>query len=126
MTEDCEYDGIECVATMGDGGGWFSIVRAGTWASISWASVEGPIDDMEALADALEDWRPFRAKRCAVKIDGERFWLSSPRNTIGRGVSFPRAYRDGLIRSIRSECSIMRAHIMDMERMAIAAAKEAK
>lgn len=93
---------LACVASMR---GWFSIVDADTYRGISWASVEGPESDMLELADALEAWKPYRAKRCAVEIDGDRFWLSSPRNSTDRGVPFARSFAGPLVESIRAEVS---------------------
>jgi hypothetical protein len=60
--------------------GWWCLMRG----SVFWgteACVEGTAEDMHGLADAIIEYRTYRAKRCEVGFDGlGHFWIHSPRN----------------------------------------------
>ena len=50
------------------------------------ADVEGSAEEVLAIADAIEARGEYRAKRCAVKVDGDRVYFESPRNSQEPGV----------------------------------------
>jgi len=50
-------------------------------ARFSDADVEGTGDEMRAIATAIRARRGERFKRCAIRIDGDRAFFCSPRNS---------------------------------------------
>lgn len=110
-----DHDGaLELEDSFGDGT-WFSIQRVGYLkqgylqrdpriggrlsfsvpARISDASVEGPPDQMVALARAIQERRSESFRRCAVQVDGDKVLLWSPRNSMRPG-RVPLAIADAL------------------------------
>jgi hypothetical protein len=68
-------------------------------ASISDADVEGTADQMALIAMAIERRCSFSAKRCEVRVDGDKVYFCSPRNST-RDAVVPLAVADALAREI--------------------------
>lgn len=69
-----------------DGRSWFESTGLSSMAlrcssRFSDADVEGTALEMRALAKAIEDGQPEAFKRCAVRIEGDRAFFWSPRNS---------------------------------------------
>lgn len=88
---------LTCWRTMP---GWFSIFATEPFGQVNGASVEGDRSDMGRLADALEKRERFSATRCSVVVDGEFFYLSSPRNSMS-ATRVPMTRAAGLVEEIR-------------------------
>jgi hypothetical protein len=67
---------------------------------ISDADVEGTAAEMLAIAEAIERGESVYFKRCAVSVDGNRYTLSSPRNSQDPGI-ISRAQASQLVAEIR-------------------------
>lgn len=72
-----------------DGRGWFEngqhSTRYMTSARFSDADVEGPGADMLDVAAAIRRRGTASCRRCAVRIDGDRVFFASPRNSSTEG-----------------------------------------
>ncbi len=73
-----------------DGRHWFERVADNcsafmTSARISDADVEGPLAHMRGIAAGIRSREGFEERRCAVRIDGDKAFFSSPRNSIREG-----------------------------------------
>lgn len=74
------HDGRTWLEPMPGGGAMFM-----TSSRFSDADVEGHADQMLAIADAIEQRQSVRFKRCAVRVDGQRVFFCSPRNSQREG-----------------------------------------
>lgn len=75
VIERAEHNGAVGLQPM-DGG--FALVCASRFSD---ADVEGDASEMLGIADGIETRKGFRAKRCAVRIEGDRAYFCSPRNS---------------------------------------------
>jgi hypothetical protein len=93
--ERAEHDGRTWLEPCDDG---HTLMHA---SRISDADVEGNAADMHALAEAIEARGAFSARRCAVRVEGERARLWSPRNST-RAALVPLAAADAVAAQIRA------------------------
>lgn len=98
LIERAKHDGREWLEKYDDGATFMHSAR------ISNADIEGTSDEMLAVANAIETRDEFRAKRCAVKVVGDRVLLWSPRNS-RKAASVPLAVADALVAQIRATLS---------------------
>lgn len=66
---------------------------------ISDACVEGSLEEMKAIAEAIRNRTKFSAKRCAVYIENNRAFFYSPRNS-QKHASVPLEFADKLAEEI--------------------------
>jgi len=96
-----------------DGRQWLERTAPGCMAfrcssRISDADVEGPAEEMLAIADAIEQRDSVSFRRCAVRVVGDRVFFSSPRNSQRDGET-SLAYADELVAQIRRELGTPRS-----------------
>ena len=77
---------------------WFEPTEWGsmfmTSSRISKADIEGTAEHMLGIARAILDGGEAHYKRCSVRVDGDRCYMSSPRNDIEGGVVHTQDARD--------------------------------
>jgi hypothetical protein len=76
IIERAEHDGREWLEDMGD-----NVLAYRCSSRMSDADVEGPAAEMLAIAGAIEERSKARFKRCAVRVEGDRVFFHSPRNS---------------------------------------------
>ncbi len=83
VIERSEHDGrswLEAVPGLGP-----NCMAFMTSARFSDADVEGTLEEMVAIAEAIEKRDSVSFKRCAVRIDGSHAFFQSPRNSMREG-----------------------------------------
>lgn len=80
VIERAEHEGIERADQVGPNS--YTLFCS---SRISDADVEGHLDQMVALADAIESSGSVSFKRCAVRIENDRAFFWSPRNSRREG-----------------------------------------
>lgn len=68
--------------------GW-SVIRDAKYSYVSDACVEGTVEEMRAIAEAIRAGESVSFKRCRAQRDGDFYAFSSPRNTMGRAARLP-------------------------------------
>jgi hypothetical protein len=76
VVERAEHDGCQWLEPTGP-----NSMRFMDSARISDACVEGTAEEMRELAKAIKARGAASFKRCAVRVDGERAYFCSPRNS---------------------------------------------
>jgi hypothetical protein len=97
VIERAEHDGREWLQKTGP-----NIMAFMRSARISDADVEGTLSEMKEIGQAIENRSEASFKRCSVRIDGERAFFDSPRNSTREG-ECSLAEADELAALIRAE-----------------------
>ena len=81
LIERAEHGGAMEMRRCEDGHGYY------LWCEsrISNADVEGGFDEMRAIANAIRDRSEVGFERCAVRVEGDRVFFCSPRNSTEDG-----------------------------------------
>ena len=100
LIERAEHDGSSWMEPYDfNGSRGFSFM---TSARITNADIEGTSGEMLDIAQAIRDRTEAGARRCAVKVDGDRAELWSPRNSSFRA-SVPLSVADALAEQIEKK-----------------------
>lgn len=102
LVERAEHDGRRWQERVPFGDGTFAAQLHCSARLVSDADVEGDAAEMLALACAIESRMAFKAKRCAVRVEGDRAALWSPHNS-SRACWVPLAVARMLAAEIRRE-----------------------